>query len=256
MLARSALKLRRYRRGSQDPVVRDLRNQGYTVIPSYLKHFEHQAVKAEFSRAISNPRFITKQVLDTAGILRTSAVIAEHDESHFPVTVARFKRSKKLCQWIADYDGRNHVDTDDSTFELAYWRLERASSVPPRALMSDHTNCELHSDTFYSIVKAFFYLHEVTAANGAHRVVPRSHQTTCSRLAAEYWNSVTARLGSPRPPRWVLRTSEPEQLLELPENHLILEDTFAFHAASPLMPGAVRDIIYLQYRGRPFAISP
>jgi hypothetical protein len=153
---------------------------------------------------------------------------------------------------IRSYDGRRSIDPANSLFQLSFWRTEL-----PEHLLSyekaDHTNTELHSDSFQSVIKCFYYLNDADKQSGAHVYIPGSHRVTFGRAIFEYINSViwmreSARL-KPRL-RWLIG-GDP-LVLEEPANTLIIEDTFGFHAASMPTHKRHRDIVYLQYRSSPF----
>ena len=120
----------------------------------------------------------------------------------------------------------------------------------------------LHADAFHSSVKAWFFLTDVSEEDGPFVYVPGSHRLTRRRLAWERNMSVAA-AQSPdfQSARGSLRIS-PERVHRLgfgepkifavPENTLVVADTFGFHARGLSARPSTRLEIWGYGRRNPF----
>ena len=130
----------------------------------------------------------------------------------------------------------------------------RAASPDPQT--------RLHADAFHSSVKAWFFLTDVSEEDGPFVYVPGSHRLTRRRLAWERNMSVAA-AQSPdfQSARGSLRIS-PERVHRLgfgepkifavPENTLVVADTFGFHARGLSARPSTRLEIWGYGRRNPF----
>jgi hypothetical protein len=120
----------------------------------------------------------------------------------------------------------------------------------------------LHADTFHPTVKAWLFLTKIDAAAGPFSYVPGSHRLTPERLEWERRMSLAAssspnaeirqgsfradsddlaRMGLPAP-----------RLFAVPENTLVVADTFGFHARGPSVGRSLRVEIWAYGRRSPF----
>jgi Phytanoyl-CoA dioxygenase (PhyH) len=120
----------------------------------------------------------------------------------------------------------------------------------------------LHADAFHSSVKAWFFLTDVSEEDGPFVYVPGSHRPTRRRLAWERNVSVTAARSSDfQSARGSLRIS-PETVRRLgfgepkvfavPQNTLVVADTFGFHARGLSARPSTRLEIWGYGRRNPF----
>lgn len=120
----------------------------------------------------------------------------------------------------------------------------------------------LHADTFHPTVKAWLFLTDVVADDGAFTYVPGSHRLTPERLAWERRMSFAApdspdaesRQGSFRIERGELAAlglPEP-RVFAVPANTLVVADTFGFHARGPSDGRSLRVEIWAYGRRSPF----
>ncbi len=120
----------------------------------------------------------------------------------------------------------------------------------------------LHSDTFHPTVKAWFFLHEVTAGHGPFTYVPGSHRLSLARLRWEYRRSVVAsRLRDGYSEKGSFRVDEaelpslglpPPRAFTVPANTLVVADTCGMHCRGNAAPGARRLEIWAYSRLNPF----
>jgi hypothetical protein len=120
----------------------------------------------------------------------------------------------------------------------------------------------LHADTFHPTVKAWFFLTDTAADEGAFVYVPGSHRPTRRRLAWERGMSERARAnpdfqsarGSPRISAEELSRLGlgPPKVFAVPENTLIVADTMGFHARGPSKSPSMRVEIWAYGRRNPF----
>ncbi len=131
--------------------------------------------------------------------------------------------------------------------------------IKPRAPLDPQTN--LHSDTFHPSAKAWFFLTDVTAADGPFTYVSGSHILTPERIAWEKHRSITIHHSDHLSQRGSLRI-EPHELPELalppaqaftvPANTLVVGDTFGFHARGLSQHPCMRLEIWAYARRNPF----
>jgi hypothetical protein len=242
------------RRCSDEKRLREFKSNGYLIVKNFLDDAVLEMVRGEFLNAIENQNLITKKVIDTAGQLRTSCTVSTSNRWSFTSTVKSFRSSELINNIISDYDGRHDINSSGCLFQLSFWRTENQPSGDLKCEFADHTNTEVHSDSFQSVIKCFFYLQDVNDGGGAHIYYPKSHRLSLRRLVFDYVNSVTVMRDSPRLDKskmWAI--SRPPIAFKLPANTLIIVDTYGFHAQEPVMPGRHRDIVYLQFRSPPFS---
>jgi hypothetical protein len=127
---------------------------------------------------------------------------------------------------------------------------------------ADDPQCAIHSDTFHSTSKAWFFLHDVGPDDGPFFYVPGSHVLTPQRVAWERAQSVAASSHAMRDhAEGSFRISRDDlRALGLPEpkavtvraNTLVVADTFGFHGRTP-SPAATRRVeLYATLRRNPF----
>lgn len=135
------------------------------------------------------------------------------------------------------------------------------SQVEPAA--RDPQN-DLHIDSFYPSMKAWFYLDDVPAEAGPFVYVPGSHRLTRRRLAWQRLKAMAAcdpacrdpedrrgsfRLGALPPARLGLPPARP---LAVRANTLVVADTFGFHARAVSAAPGRRVALYAMSRPNPF----
>ncbi|PTQ10702.1 phytanoyl-CoA dioxygenase [Sphingomonas oleivorans] len=120
---------------------------------------------------------------------------------------------------------------------------------------------KLHADTFHPTVKAWLFLTDVAADEGAFSYVPGSHRPTPQRLAWERAKSIDAARLDRLSSRGSLRIEADElpglglpqpRILAVPANTLVVADTFGFHARGPSVRPSTRIEIWAYGRRNPF----
>lgn len=119
---------------------------------------------------------------------------------------------------------------------------------------------DLHSDTFHSTIKLWYFVADVPPEAGPFSYVKGSHLSTSRRIAWEYRRSIGAKR-HPVDCGGSFRISE-EELDELglpaptefavPANTLVIADTNGFHRRGDAEPGAERFAMYGAMRRSPF----
>ena len=230
-----------------------LAEHGYAVIPEFLSQGDFQRVQQEYERAMGPIGTGRRVIRDTRGYIRESVYVSPQTASLFPHTYQFVYQNERLRTIFATSQACSNTSFDEGVFQAAFWRnyLDDEGSID--ALESDHTNSELHADTFHTITKAFFYLEAADDGNGAHKYVPYSHLLCGRRLWFEYLNSIGPQEGSPRlTQEWLRRFGLPVVSLCYPPNTLIVVNTFGFHQAGSFARGRDRKVVYAQYRRDPF----
>ena len=120
----------------------------------------------------------------------------------------------------------------------------------------------LHSDTFHSTTKGWFFLSAVEEDEGPFMYVPGSHRLTPQRLDWEREQSLSARghanshhaAGSFRlsPNALPDLGYGPPRAVAVPANTLVIADTFGFHARAPSKRSSIRPTIHTYIRRNPF----
>ena len=165
-----------------------------------------------------------------------------------------------LEQLLADAEIRRLIRYVAGTGAEPIFSLQAILSGLPSATADPQTH--LHADTFHSIAKAWFFLHDVDAGAGPFAYVPGSHRMTPARLAWEKQQS----LGAAKHPikyhaRGSFRVSDADlQAMGLPParrfavkaNTLVVADTRGFHGRTPSEQPGCRVEIYASLRRNPY----
>ncbi len=123
---------------------------------------------------------------------------------------------------------------------------------------------DLHIDSFYSSMKAWFYLDDVPADAGPFVYVPGSHRLTRRRLAWQRRMSILAsrgESGDPEDRRGSFRLGSlplarlglpPARPLAVRANTLVVADTFGFHCRAVSKAPGRRVALYAMSRPNPY----
>ncbi len=120
----------------------------------------------------------------------------------------------------------------------------------------------LHADTFHSIAKSWFFLHDVEASEGPFAYVPGSHRMTPARLAWEKEQSLSAASHSIKyHARGSFRVNvadleamglPPARRFAVKANTLVVADTRGFHNRTPSIHPSCRVELYASLRRNPY----
>ena len=228
---------------------RQFRDQGYVVIPNFLPEAEFTALEREVRQArgevrecIQGDTLTHRILLDDEALARMPALghlfARPGFEALLKYCAARLKRPLYYIQSIKN----GYVEG------------------PPDPQKT------LHSDTFHSTMKAWFFIDGVAPDGGPFTYVPGSHRLTWARLKWEYERSCRARgLSDGYSEKGSMRaTPEDLKALGLPDpvglaveaNTLVVADTHGFHCRGPARPRSSRLEIWAYSRTNPFNPLP
>ena len=255
---------RRTRNGAQSAWARTLADEGIVIIPDFLPAPVFADVQAEFRRALE--RASTSRLEKTAtshvfvqyedsskrvgrfeeGAIDHDYAIVMPDDSDFPMIRDHLLESERLLRLIREVSGVSSVSADGG--HLARMCLSTRA-------VSDDPQTELHEDIFCHDWRVWFTINAWSEENAAFMYAPRSHHLSPSRVALEYWNSVTNtrdggswRLG-PRARRWLKVEAKS---ICCPPNSLVVADTRGYHARGIFQQGHVREAIQMTFRLNPW----
>jgi hypothetical protein len=196
---------------------------GFILKRNFLAPEEFAALKQEVFRFKAPARHLTQGdavtrriALDAPALARLPAVRA----------FVRSRGWRDLVSYVGSFT------SEPQLYIQTIFSHARAADPDPQT--------QLHADTFHPTVKAWLFLTDVAHDDGPLVYGPGSHRPTARRLVWERRMSIRAsqhtdflsERGSPRVDRTELRAlglSEP-QALAVPENTLVVADTFGFHA--------------------------
>jgi hypothetical protein len=255
---------RRTRNGATSAVAVTLAEEGIVVIPDFLPAPLFDAVQAEFRRALEHASTLQLEKTTTShvfvryedssrrmgrfeeGAIDHDYVTIVPDDSDCPVIREHLLKNERVLGLIHEISGLPQVSLPEAYLDRMY--------LSNRA-MSDDPQTELHEDIFCHDWRAWFTINAWTEENAAFTYAPRSHHLSLSRLALEYWNSVTNtrdggswRLG-PRAKRWL--RIEPRSIC-CPPNSLVLANTGGYHARGVFQQGHIREGVQMIFRFNPW----
>lgn len=120
----------------------------------------------------------------------------------------------------------------------------------------------LHRDTFFSSAKFWYFLRPVTADQGPFEYIPGSHKLTGERLAWENKMALKAleKKRGQRSSSFRLSEADAQAMglpsahkLVVPENTMVIADTFGFHRRGDAEAGTERLAMYGNMRPWPFS---
>ncbi len=182
------------------PLGEELIENGMIMIPDFLPDHVFDNVRREYDMAFAPDRPVNEtrsenrinkasgkytamdDVIQSAVISGVRQESVKIDPTYYPDTVQHIIRNDDIWALVSAGLGRR-VKYDPGAY------FQRESRADQHVEDNEH-NIVLHQDVFYSSYKAFLYINESTADNGAFVVVPRSHRLTPQRLRHEYLYSV------------------------------------------------------------------
>ncbi len=219
---------------------------GYFLVKNFLPEETFRQLKDEVfnqpfeSREMRQGQAVTRMTLLPPEVLRKNAALAQ---------AVRDPRAINMIRYAASQGGQplNFIQT---------------VLVEPLKVKKKDPQSDAHADTFHATSKAWLFLQDVGEDDGPFFFVPGSHKLTKERLEWEYECSLSAAkdlrshhasgsfrikadelasLGLPQPKK-----------MAVPENTLIVADTFAFHGRTPSDKPTVRSEIHWHMRRNPF----
>jgi hypothetical protein len=244
--------------------IAELRREGVVAIPDFLPSSRFAVVQGEIlgvfrdclkrfpPRNNHRPGFGAKEPFGEIGFDRfdggTLNRFVKLSADLTPATLETV-RSKRFSRLYRAAQGR-HFPLNAVSL---YYTRHGAQSV--HDLQKD-----LHSDTFHSSIKLWYFMADVPVEAGPFEYVRGSHLSTARRLAWEYRRSLAAR-HHPLDCGGAFRISEEEVLelgypapspLAVAANTVVIADTNGFHRRGHAEEGAERFAIYAAMRRSPF----
>lgn len=246
-----AARLAAYRRArlahGLDPAQRAFFDEnGYFLVRDFLPDALYRQLKEEVfgqpleAREMRQGQAVTRMTLLRPDILRANAALAQS---------MRDPRALGMIRYAASQGGQ----------PLGF---VQTVLVEPGKVKKQDPQTDAHADTFHATSKAWLFLQDVGEEDGPFFFVPGSHKLTRERLDWEYENSLTAardprshhasgsfRIGSDD--LSALGLPQPVKMA-VPENTLIVADTFAFHGRTPSNKPTMRSELHWHMRRNPF----
>jgi hypothetical protein len=225
---------------------------GFLLVRDFLGEAAHRAVQSE-ARAQGG----TMRECVQGDTLTYCVLLDRARRAAMPATTALIE-DRCLCRMLAWASG--------STWPPIFYVQQILNGVRDAA---PDPQKHLHSDTFHSTIKAWYFLDDVPLDGGPFRYVPGSHRLTLARLRWEHARSIdVVRDGDSYSARGSLRLDEedrvalgypPAQSFDVPANTLVVADTHGFHARGHAPRPCSRLEIWAYLRPhpfRPFAVVP
>jgi hypothetical protein len=257
---------RRTHNGMTSAWAATLAEEGIVVIPEFLPAPVFAAVQAEFRRALEHVSTLRLEKTATShvfvqyedasrrmgrfeeGVIDHDYVTVWPDDSDFPMIREHLLKNKRLIGLVSEVSGFAGIPAPRGDLDRMYLS-NRAASHDPQT--------EFHEDIFCNDWRAWFSVNEWTEENAAMTYAPRSHRMSVSRLAFEYWNSVTnTRDGGswragPGYRRWL---GVAGRSMCCPPNTLVLGNMCGYHARGAFQQGHIREAIQMSFRHNPWRL--
>lgn len=254
VVARVLQKLRQMKCPNRyDSYVQALNREGCCVIENYLSPEIFEKVKAEFEKAMTGEAI--ENLADRNHYVYHVAWFDENDKDKYPETIKAFLDKKSAVMQI--FQGHEGRPGDDfcrwGAVKAKYERFFLDASSEQQG--DGKSVSDVHSDTFQTITKLFFYLNDVSENNAPHVYYVKSQRLIFWRLVFEYINSITKKQISPRvSEKWLKRMGYLKPVLHVyPKNTVIVANVFGYHARGYLKDESQhRDVVYVEYRTNPF----
>jgi hypothetical protein len=257
---------RRTRNGAMSPLAATLAEEGIVIIPEFLPLPLFDAVRAEFRGALEHASTLPLEKTATShvfvryedasrrmgrfeeGTIDHNYVTIMPDDSNCPLIQEHLLRNERMLSLIREVSGLTKVASPRA--ELG--RMSLSDRAKPDA--SD-PQTELHEDIFCHDWRAWFTVNAWTEENAAFKYAHCTHHLSPSRVALEYWNSVSNtrdggswRVG-PRAKRWL--RIDPRSTC-CPPNSLVIANTGGYHARGDFQQGHIRESIQMIFRFNPW----
>ncbi|GAA0772915.1 phytanoyl-CoA dioxygenase [Roseibium denhamense] len=219
---------------------------GYFLIKNFLPDAVYGQLKDEVfgqpfeTREMRQGQTVTRMTLLPPAVLKQNAALQQAVQDPGALAMIRYASSR----------GGNPVSFIQTVL------------AEPQKIQKKDPQSDAHADTFHATSKAWLFLQDVGEEDGPFFFVPGSHKLTPERLNWEYECSLTA-ASDPRSHHasgsFRIRREELSGLglpqpvkMAVPENTLIVADTFAFHGRTPSAKPTVRSEIHWHMRRNPF----
>lgn len=224
------------------------RKNGYLLIPDFLSDDEFRRMSQEVRHYEGETREGRQ-----GNTLTQRAVMSPEALNTLPAT-SRMLNSKAL-RVLAQFTA-GHCRAPFYYIENVKNHYAEGEADPQKSF---------HTDTFHPTMKCWFFVDEVTEANGPFTYIPGSNRLTMARLKAEYRKSVegkdqTNRYGRRGSMRYsdeeiaALGLPEPKAMI-VPPNTLVIANTFGIHKRTE-SGKSTRLSIYGDSRTNPFIPLP
>jgi hypothetical protein len=214
--------------------------------------FEHPAVKLHSSRqgdTLTHSQLLSpqlqSQITTIQSILRQPALLNR----------LRYASGMLLSPWFYFLRIENHLKNPAA--QQPSTGLQKIPNDPQKMA---------HADAFHPTMKAWLFLHDVSAEQGPFCYYPASHKLTVKRLRWEYQQSLIA---SKTDNRYTARgsfrlddsgrknlTPHQPKSFTVPANSLIIANTFGFHFRGNAAQGSTRDALWASSWRAPFLPLP
>lgn len=225
--------------------VAEFEKNGFIVKKDYLPQAEFESLKAELLATPLN----TREMLQGDTVTRRMALDAE--------ALARLPHTQQLLHSMQWKNLLNYV----ASFKVQPMYYVQVILSHVRKSRPD-PQTHLHSDTFHPSVKVWLFLTDVSEDEGPFVYAPGSHIVNENRLAWEHQKAIEmsdkadilTRRGSFRIKKEALNALgyAAPQAFAVPENTLVIADTYGFHARGKSSQASTRIELWAYARRNPF----
>jgi hypothetical protein len=254
---------------ANDPHCKKLREQGFLSVPNFLETNLFEAIKEEAEQAILRSKLETPiQERKKAGFGAKHIYPWGFDrfdggtlnrflniDSALMPNIHTLSHDKRLSAYSKAITGRAHKPSS-----LWIYLTVQGDENSAEDLQKD-----IHRDTFFSSMKFWYFLRPVTIDDGPFTYIPYSHKLNKNRRKWEYKKALSVldkpcqeKDGSFRIKEGCLKNmglTKPKSIT-VPENTLVIADTFGFHKRGFAAKGRERLALYGNLRPHPFALFP
>lgn len=221
-----------------------LRKNGFIIIPKFLNRKNFQQVKDEFSHATDIGSYSPIKDGDT----RVERYTFSPDEWKMFPAVTKLLSNSLLVQTLEGAELKN-IEIGDVWFDTIYY------DDPQKVASSQN---QLHSDTFFTTHKVWFFIEPVKLEDGPLCFVPCSNRLSLKRLIFDYTKSINfadlTDYSFRVEPKDRTFLGCMDQALTCPENTLVIANTRGFHRRKNATAGHSRKQIHFCIRtNNPFS---
>lgn len=230
----------------------EFHQNGFLVIKDFLPDEQFQQLRQKAETVTGEARELAQ------GDARTQRILLDDESLSGQPELKQFIRGRQL---------NNALDYCGGFAHPALFYLQRIRNGKPSAGWTEFDpQKNIHSDTFYPTMKAWYFLDDVKAEDGPFTYVPGSHKLSWARLKWEYKKSITVQTvhdgysekGAMRASLDDLKSMgmEGPKALPLPANSLVIANTHGFHCRGQAKAGRGRFEIWAYMRKNPFIPLP